>query len=175
MENEKAFKGGSTMSIPGVRKSLLGAAAAAAILFGGLWAGRIAAGPLGHGRRFSADRVFARIADRLDLSDSQRDQIKGILKGHKDAILQNIGSVRAARLGVRQAIEANPVDESGIRRKAAELGRAEGEAAVLRAQIKAEILPVLNDDQKEKLAEFRSRAEGTGDRVASSVQEFLSK
>ena len=163
------------MSIQMVRRSILGGAAAAAILFGGLWAGRLAAGPLGHARNFSADRIFARVADRLDLSDSQRDQIKGVLKGHKDAILTNIRSVRAARLALRRAIEAETIDEGAIRRKAADLGRAEGEAAVLRAQIKAEILPVLNDDQKEKLAAFRSHAEGTGDRVAASVQEFLSK
>jgi len=162
------------MSIQMVRKSILGLVAAAAILFGGLWAGRLAAGPLGHGRRFSAERVFARVADRLDLSDSQREQIRGVLKAHKDAILENIQSVRQARLALRHSTEADPIDESAIRRNAAELGRSEGEAAILRAQIKAEILPVLNDDQKEKLAALHSR-DGAGDRVASSVQEFLSK
>jgi Spy/CpxP family protein refolding chaperone len=163
------------MSLQVVRKSLLGLVAAAAILFGGLWAGRLAAGPLGHGRSFSAERIFARVADRLDLSDSQRDQIRGALKAHRDAILENIQSVREARLALRHSIEANPIDESAIRRTAAELGRVEGEAAVLRAQIRAEILPVFNDDQKEKLASLHSRGEGTEDRMTASVREFLSK
>ncbi len=163
------------MSIQIVRKSILGLVVAAAILFGGLWAGRIAAGPLGHGKSFSAERIFARVADRLDLSDSQRDQVRGVLKAHKDAILQNIQSVHQARLALRHSIDADPVDEAAIRKTAADLGSAEGEAAVLRARIKAEILPVLNDDQKEKLAALHSRGDGTSDRTASSVGEFLSK
>ena len=163
------------MSMQIFRKSVFGAAAAAAILAGGLWAGRLAAGPLSRGRHFSADRIFARISDRLDLSDSQRDQIKGVLKTHKDSILQDIRAVRSARQALRAAIDAVPADESAIREKAAELGNAEGEAAVLRAQLKAEILPVLNDEQKDRLASFRSHVEGRGDRVETSVSEFLSK
>ena len=163
------------MSIQVVRNSILGLVAAVAILFGGLWAGRLAAGPLGRGRGFSAERTFSRIADRLDLTDSQRDQVRGVLKARKDAILGNIRAVRGARLAVRHATEADPIDESAIRSAAAQLGRADGEAAVLRAQIKAEILPILNDDQKEKLAAMHARSEGKGDRVESSVQEFLSK
>jgi len=40
------------MSAQIVRKSLIGFAAAVAILAGGVWTGRLAAGPLGHGRHF---------------------------------------------------------------------------------------------------------------------------
>ena len=96
------------MSIQVVRNSILGLVAAVAILFGGLWAGRLAAGPLGRGRGFSAERTFSRIADRLDLTDSQRDQVRGVLKARKDAILGNIRAVRGARLAVRHATEADP-------------------------------------------------------------------
>jgi Spy/CpxP family protein refolding chaperone len=158
-----------------VRKSALGAVIAAAILAGGLWAGRIAAGPIGHGRHFSAERVFGRIADKLDLSETQRTQVKDVLRSHKDAIAADIKSVHDARSGLHAAIEASPMDENAIRARAAQLGRAEGDAAILRAQIRAEILPILNDDQKENLAAFRSRVEGSGDRFAASVQEFLAK
>ncbi len=163
------------MSIQTIRKSILGAVLAAAILAGGLFAGRLAAGPLGGGRHFSAERIFARVADRLDLSDSQRGQIKDVLRTHRDAIVAGIRAVRDARHALRDAIDAVPAEEATIRDRAAQLGRAEGDAAVLRAQIKAEILPILNDDQKEKLAAFRSRGENSGDRLAASVQEFLAK
>jgi len=54
------------------------------------------------------------------------------------------------------------------------MGRAEADAAVVRAQIRAEILPILNDEQKAKLAAMRTRVEGGGDRVAGSLREFLS-
>ena len=162
------------MSAQVVRKSLLAVVAAAAILAGGVWTGRLAAGPLGHGRHLSARRVFDRIADRLDLSDTQREQVRDVLKSHRDAILASVQQVRTARSGLRQAIDAEPVDEGAIRGRAADLGRAEADASVLRAQIRVEILPILNDDQKRKLADFRTRAEGSGDRVAGSLREFLS-
>jgi len=157
-----------------VRKSLLGVVAAAAILVGGIWAGRLAAGPLGHGHRFSAQQIFSRVADRLDLSDTQREQVREILKSHKDAILASIQQMRTSRAALRQAIDADPMDEGAIRARAAELGRAEADASVLRAQIRAEVLPILNDDQKQKMAAFRTHVEGTGDRMAGSVKEFLS-
>lgn len=158
-----------------VRKSLLGFAAAVAILAGGVWTGRLAAGPLGHGRHLSAQRVFDRIADRLDLSDTQREQARDVLRSHKDGILAAIQQVRSSRAALRRAIDADPIDEGAIRGRAADLGRAEGDAAVLRAQVRAEILPILNEDQKQKLAAFRTRVEGTDDRVAGSLREFLSR
>lgn len=162
------------MSAQIVRKSLLGFVAAVAILAGGVWTGRLAAGPLGHGRHLSAQRVFDRIADRLDLSDTQREQARDVLRSHKDGILAAIQQVRVSRAALRRAIDADPVDEGAIRGRAADLGRAEADAAVLRAQVRAEILPILNDDQKQKLAAFRKRVEGTDDRVAGSLREFLS-
>jgi Spy/CpxP family protein refolding chaperone len=156
-----------------VRKSLLGVIAAAAILVGGIWAGRLAAGPLGHGRHFSAQQIFSRVADRLDLSDTQRAQVREVLKSHKDAILAAIQQMRTSRAALRLAIDADPVDEGAIRARAAEVGRVEADASVLRAQIRSEILPILNDDQKQKMAAFRTRVEGSGDRIAGSVREFL--
>jgi len=161
------------MSAQIVRKSLLGFAVAVAILAGGVWTGRLAAGPLGHGRHFSAQRVFERIADRLDLSDTQREQVRDVLKSRKGGILASVDQVRTSRAALRQAIDADPVDEGAIRARAAAVGRAEADAAVLRAQIRAEILPILNDDQKQKLAALRTRVEGGGDRVAGSLREFL--
>ena len=156
-----------------VRKSLLGVVVAAAILVGGIWAGRLAAGPLGHGHRYSARQIFSRVADRLDLSDTQREQVREILKSHKDAILASMQGVRTSRSALRQATDADPMDEGAIRTRAAELGRAEADASVLRALIRAEILPILNDDQKQKMAAFRTRVEGSGDRMVGSVKEFL--
>lgn len=163
------------MSMKSIRQSVLVAAVGVAVLVGGLWAGRLAAGPMAYGRHFSAEKIFARIADRLDLSDSQRGQIKDVLRTRKDAIVAAIQTVRSARLALRGAVDSDAFDENSIRAKASALGKAQADAAVLRAQIRAEIMPVLNDEQKEKLAAFRSHAENAGDRVEQSIQEFLSK
>lgn len=157
-----------------LRKSAFAAAAAALILAGGVWAGRMAAGPLTGGHRLSVRKMFNRIADRLDLSDSQRDQVKGVLRSHKDAILAQVQASRKARQDLRQAISASPFDEGAIRARAAVLGQAEADGAVLRAQIRSEILPILNDDQKQQLDAMHQRLQGPGDRLATSLGEFLS-
>ena len=163
------------MSVQNIRKSIFAGVAAVLILAGGVWAGRMAAGPLLPGRHLSFEKMFNRVADRLDLSDSQRDQVKGILRTHKDAIVAQIQATQKARQGLHQAISANPIDENGIRAAAAKLGQVEGDGAVLHAQIRAEILPVLNDDQKQNLESFNKTMKGPGDRLANSFNEFIAK
>jgi Spy/CpxP family protein refolding chaperone len=162
------------MSLQTIRKSLLATASAGLILAGGVWAGRLAAGPLAGGRHMSVEKMFNRISDRLDLSDSQIDQIKGVLRAHKDAILAQLQAARKARQDLRQAVSASLYDEPTIRGLASQLGQAEGDGAVLRAQIRTEILPILNDEQKQKLDNFHQRLQGVGDHLASSFNEFLS-
>ena len=66
-------------------------------------------------------------------------------------------ALKSARQTLRQATLANPVDEGAIRGAAQALGQAEGDAALLRAQVHAQILPLLNADQQQK---FASLAEG---------------
>src|SRR5882724_8800088 len=107
------------MSVQTFRKSAFAVAAAGLILAGGVWAGRMAAGPLTGGRHLSVQKMFSRIADRLDLSDSQREQVKGVLRSHKDAILAQIQASRKARQDLRQAVSATPFDEGSIRARAA--------------------------------------------------------
>src|SRR5712671_6710969 len=111
------------MSVQSIRKSALATAAAALILAGGVWAGRMAAGPLSGGRHLSVEKMFNRIADRLDLSESQRDQVKSVLRTHKDAIVAQVQAARKAHQDLRHAISANPFDEGAIRGKAAQLGQ----------------------------------------------------
>ncbi|MGH9440701.1 MAG: Spy/CpxP family protein refolding chaperone [Thermoanaerobaculia bacterium] len=162
------------MSIQTLRKSVLGTVAAAVILAGGVWAGHMAAGPLTGGRRLSVQKMFTHLADRLDLSDSQREQVKGVLRTHKDAILAQVEAERKAHQDLRQAIAATPFDEGSIRARAAALGQVVGDAAVLRAQIRSEVMPILNDDQKQKLETLHERTKGPGDRLSTSLQQFLS-
>jgi Spy/CpxP family protein refolding chaperone len=162
------------MSVQSIRKSIFATAAAALILAGGVLAGRMAAGPLSGGRHVSVEKMFNRIADRIDLSASQRDQVKGVLRTHKDAIVAQLQAARTARQDLRQAISASPFDEAAIRGKAAQIGQVEGDGAVLRAQIRSEILPILNDEQKQNLETFHQHMQGTGDQLAASFNEFLS-
>ncbi len=162
------------MSLQILRKSLLAIAAAGALLAGGIWAGRLVADPVAEHGHFSADRIFSHLADRLDLSDSQRSQVREILKAHRSAILAQLRTQRDARRALHAAVRANPVDEGAIRAKAEDLGRVEGDGAVLLAQIRSEVWTVLNDEQKTRVETFHQHLSRKGDRMIASVEEFLS-
>lgn len=162
------------MSVRAIRNSILAAAAAAALLAGGVWTGRLVADPVaGHGQR-SVERIFNHLADRLDLSDSQRSQVREILKSHKSAILALLRARRDAHRALHAAMWASPLDEGAIRAKAEELGRVEGDGAALLAEIRSEIWPVLNDEQKTRVDAFHEHLSHKGDRMIASVEEFLS-
>jgi len=55
---------------------------------------------------------------------------------------------------------ATPVNEGAIRNAAQALAEAEGDAALLHAQIHAQILPLLNADQQQKFAAFGAEHRG---------------
>jgi Spy/CpxP family protein refolding chaperone len=161
------------MSVALIRRSILGVAATAAILAGGAAAGRLAAGPMSRDRHLSVGRMFDRVARRLDLSDTQRAEIKDVLRSHKSEILAQIEAHHAARKALRAAIKAEPLVEAAVRDRAQSLGRVEGDGALLRARIRLEVLPILNDDQKQKLEAFQQRFDSTGEKLAASVSQFL--
>ena len=53
-----------------------------------------------------------------------------------------------------------PHDEGAIRNAAQALAQAEGDAALFKALVRAQILPLLDADQRQKLATFESGAHG---------------
>jgi Spy/CpxP family protein refolding chaperone len=152
------------------------AGAAAGLLVLGIWAGRLAAGTLFERRgRVSVQEMFDHAARRLDLSASQRSEIRGVLRSHEAEILRDIRTHRQARQALRQAIRAEPTDERRIRGAADALGRAEGDAAILRARLHSEIWTILDDDQRDRVAALEQRLESRGDRFAASVESFLGR
>ncbi|MGE5275364.1 MAG: Spy/CpxP family protein refolding chaperone [Acidobacteriota bacterium] len=163
------------MSIQNIRRSVLIVAGAGALAVAGLVAGRLAAGviPGGAGPRHFGPPRLARIARALDLTADQTSRIKGILRSHAPEIESQMRSGSDARRGLRDAILADPIDETAIRAKAADLARVEGDGAVLFARIRAEIFPILTDEQKQKIERFHQRARGRGDRAAKAFEQFL--
>jgi len=164
------------MSIQNIRRSVLIVAGAGALAVAGLLAGRLAAGviPGGSGPRHFGPPKLARIARALDLTEDQTSQIKGILRSHAPEIESQMRSGMDARRALRDAILADPIDETAIRAKAADLARVEGDGAVLFARVRAEIFPILTDGQKQKIERFHQRARGRADRAARAFEQFLS-
>jgi len=90
---------------------------------------------------------------QLDLSEVQREQIGSIREGNREAAEAASGLVRVAREALQAAVTADVVNEGAIRTVAAELGAAEGDAAVLRAYVHAQVWQVLTPDQQAAVRE----------------------
>jgi len=163
------------MSIQHVRRSVLAAAAVGALALAGLSAGRLFARGAGEGFGHGAfgPRMFEHMARALDLSDAQRSQVKGILKAHLTEIESQFEAGASARRALHDAIGAQPIDEALIRSKAMELGAVHAEGAVLFARIRAEVLPLLTEDQKAKMQKLHEHMRQRGQGAAKSLDTWL--
>jgi Spy/CpxP family protein refolding chaperone len=94
---------------------------------------------------------------QLDLSETQREQIKTITQSHRDEMRQIAERTREAHRALDAAAEATSVDEADIRAKSTALASALADGAIARAKINAEILGVLTPEQQQKLTELRTQ------------------
>jgi Spy/CpxP family protein refolding chaperone len=168
-----------------IQKSILVLIAAGALVLGGFWTGRLIAGPLmagplwghlgfaGAGHFHHITNHFDHVANWLALSDLQKTEVKRVVRSHGEEILSQIQSQIAMREALGEVIMAGTVDERVIRERAEALSRLEVEGAVLRARIHSEIWPILNDEQRAKVASFHQMMELKHDKILASVQDFL--
>jgi len=132
-----------------------------AVLFGGQ-AFASPASATGAGNPFSSDRMLAHMTRQLNLTDAQAQQVKQVLDARQSQISAQFQSLKSAREALHQAVLASPVNEGAIRNAAAALGQAEGDAALLHAQVHAQIVPLLTPDQQQKFATFGMERHGRG-------------
>jgi protein CpxP len=92
---------------------------------------------------------------QLDLTEAQRDQVKAIMESHKEQMQATGEKVREARKAVEAAIAAETVDEAAIRNAHAQLAQAMADGAVLRANVRHEVMQILTPEQKAKAAELK--------------------
>jgi Spy/CpxP family protein refolding chaperone len=164
------------MSIQQIRKPVLMAAAAIALAVAGLLAGRLSADAFPHGARSGGDhalRVFARIARALDVSDDQKAEIKNVLKSHASEIEAQMRAGSSARRALHDAVITRPSDEDAIRSLAEELGRVQGDGAVLFARIRTEIDPILTSEQKQKIRSFRDHLRSRSGSAAAAFDAWI--
>jgi len=112
------------------------------------------------GHPFSSGKMVDHMAQRLNLTDAQTQQVRQILDSRQAQMTAQLQALKSARQALHQATMATPVDEGAIRNAAQALAQAEGDAALLHAQIHAQILPLLNADQQQKFATFGAEHRG---------------
>jgi len=105
---------------------------------------------------------------RLDLTDSQKEQVKQILDSQQDQQKALREREAAARDALETVSTSGTFDEGAIRARAAELANVESDMAVERARIYNDVFQILSADQQTRLkalqAEMRDRAGNMQDR-----------
>lgn len=89
----------------------------------------------------------------LKLSDSQQEQMKGILARYKDQRRNLRGSLKDARKNMRSVLGAAVFNEEDVRKAFQQLSSVRGELFLCRARMMAELRGVLNPEQLQMLKE----------------------
>lgn len=99
---------------------------------------------------------FGRVERALDLSDTQKETLKSQREAGKatNAVLQ--GEIKTARLALNSAVEAG-ANEAELNALAETLGRLQAQQVLAGAKRHQAFLAVLTDDQKQTLAELKSK------------------
>src|ERR1700692_2300320 len=95
---------------------------------------------------------------KLNLTDTQKTQIKSIRQGLKAQTRPALAAVLSARLKLRQDIDANS-DQVSIAADATALATAVSQVATVRATELTQIKAVLTQDQQTTLSDFQKKRE----------------
>ncbi len=109
-------------------------------------------GPMGMGP-FGRMRM---LADKLGLSDAQKQQIRTILQSHRDEWKGLADRARQAHQKLNAAVTADQIDDTAIRQAATDLGSVEADMAVSRAHVRAEVFQVLTPDQQAQAKQLQA-------------------
>jgi len=90
----------------------------------------------------------------LNLTDTQREQVRGILDSHRDEAQSLRQRAGAAFQALQAATSAVTVDEAAITQQSQAFSSLIAEAAVLRARVRGEIIALLTPEQQAEAAKI---------------------
>jgi Spy/CpxP family protein refolding chaperone len=109
------------------------------------------------------DRMFSRLQKNLGLSDDQVTQMRPVFQQQRDAYRQLGQTMRQKQTELRQ-LALNAGDANAIAAKKAEIAQLMAQGLDLRVQTLQQIGPILNQDQRDKLAQMGPAAMWRGHR-----------
>lgn len=139
---------------------------------GGRFGGPGPGGPGGFGGPMGPMMGLPRgLADELEVTDAQHEQIRGILEQHR-AEGQQLGErLHKAMQAQMAAVSSETFDENAIRAAASEVAAAQVEMAVLHGRVHAVVYQVLTPEQQAKARDLKSKREARMQERAKRVQE----
>ncbi|MGC3991427.1 MAG: Spy/CpxP family protein refolding chaperone [Chthoniobacteraceae bacterium] len=105
----------------------------------------------------------------LDLSDSQRTQVRAVFKDNVPTLQPLVKQLVSERRTLRGIIQTVPVNEAAIRAEAAKVASIEADLDVQRAQVSQSIQKILTPDQVQKFRGLQSKFD---ERVDAGLDRF---
>ena len=116
---------------------------------------------------------FGRRLAQLGVTDSQKAQVKAILRSYQPTVGPLVKELMIERRALRDIIRAQTVDETAIRAQAAKAASLEADLAVQRAHVAHDIRAVLTPEQLQKLKQMQidadARFDGWLQRIANRL------
>jgi len=124
---------------------------------------RFAQRPLARLLRAHLGRLMTLRAE-LGITAEQRQEIRGVVAEHRDALIAAHAPVVEHRQRLRDLIlQGDEVDEAAIRARCEQLANAMATAAVARAHLVQDLKPILSDEQKQRIGTFLDTMENRTD------------
>ena len=108
-----------------------------------------------HKAKTSHSEYWASMNKTLSLSDTQKEQIKSIIKAEKQKNSPLMKRLAENSRELRKVMLAGTFDESKIRPLAENQGRIKADLIVSRAKVRSQILAVLTPEQREKAEKMK--------------------
>lgn len=119
-------------------------------------------GPGGPGDGFAGPHFLGRLADKLGLSDAQREQAKAILEAERNANEPTIEELQANREALRAASKfgAFAQNEAEITALAQRQGELHALLIVSRERVKSQLYDILTPEQQQQLQDLAEMMDG---------------
>lgn len=84
----------------------------------------------------------------LNLTSAQKEQMKGIMKGHRGEFMEGKVAVLQARQNLMSVTTSGTFDLASVQKAYGEMSAAQEKIAILRAKVFSEVMPILTPDQQ---------------------------
>ncbi|MBV8277198.1 MAG: periplasmic heavy metal sensor [Verrucomicrobia bacterium] len=118
--------------------------------------------------RWGHHHEFGFFLKQLNLTDTQKQQVKQYFSDNKQAFKTNMLNLLKAKQAVDSAIEKNPSDESTIRSLSANVASAQTELSAQRAKFHVFLQSILTSEQKQTLTTLQQKRD-------AKIQEHISR
>ncbi|MCX6537621.1 MAG: Spy/CpxP family protein refolding chaperone [Acidobacteria bacterium] len=127
-------------------------------------------GPMQQGRKFGRQQMARRslmgaagmagLMRRLNLTQAQKDQLKGFRDQRQKDMTATRDKLQPARQKLRDAMRAQIPDEAAVRAAGLAMATAQADQMALQARSRAQLMKVLTPEQQQQFRQFQQRMTG---------------